>query len=45
MLLGLIDASGSKLIPGRDILTYCYHYDPQTVNTSIIARVVQSVAW
>ena len=31
MLLGLIDASGNKIgSPVANILTYCYHYDPQT---------------
>jgi protein SCO1 len=43
ILLGLIDASGNK-IGSRvaNILTYCYHYDPQTNKHSlIIARVVQ----
>ena len=30
MLLGLIDASGNKIgSPVANILTYCYHYDPQ----------------
>ena len=43
MLLGLIDASGNKIgSPVANILTYCYHYDPQTNRHSlIIARVVQ----
>jgi len=43
MLLGLIDASGNKIgSPVANILTYCYHYDPQTNKHSlIIARVVQ----
>jgi protein SCO1/2 len=43
MLLGLIDASGNKIgSPVANILTYCYHYDPQTHKHSlIIARVVQ----
>ena len=43
VLLGLIDASGNK-IGSRvaNILTYCYHYDPQTNKHSlIVARVVQ----
>ena len=43
MLLGLIDASGNKIgSPVANILTYCYHYDPQTNKQSLrIARVVQ----
>jgi protein SCO1/2 len=43
MLLGLIDASGNKIGSlVANILTYCYHYDPQTNRHSlIIARVVQ----
>jgi protein SCO1/2 len=43
ILLGLIDASGNKIgSPVANILTYCYHYDPQTNRHSlIIARVVQ----
>ena len=43
MLLGLIEASGNKLgSPVANILTYCYHYDPQTNKHSlIIARIVQ----
>jgi protein SCO1/2 len=43
MLLGLIDASGNKIgSPVANILTYCYHYDPQTNKHSLIsARVVQ----
>jgi len=43
MLLGLIDASGNKIgSPVANILTYCYHYDPETNRHSlIIARVVQ----
>jgi protein SCO1/2 len=43
MLLGLIEASGNKVgSPVANILTYCYHYDPQTNKHSlIIARVVQ----
>jgi len=43
VLLGLIEASGNK-IGSRvaNILTYCYHYDPQTNKHSlIVARVVQ----
>jgi protein SCO1/2 len=44
MLLGLIDASGNKIgSPVANILTYCYHYDPQTNRHSlIVARVVQA---
>ncbi|HEY6374312.1 MAG TPA: SCO family protein [Edaphobacter sp.] len=43
MMLGLIEASGNKIgSPVANILTYCYHYDPQTNKHSlIIARVVQ----
>lgn len=43
MLLGLIDASGNRIgSPVANILTYCYHYDPQTNKHSlIVARVVQ----
>jgi len=43
MLLGLIDASGNKIgTPVANILTYCYHYDPETNKHSlIVARVVQ----
>jgi protein SCO1 len=43
MLLGLIEASGNKIgSPVANILTYCYHYDPQTNKHSlIIARIVQ----
>jgi protein SCO1/2 len=43
MLLGLIDASGNKIgSPVANILTYCYHYDPNINKHSlIIARVVQ----
>jgi protein SCO1/2 len=43
MLLGLIDASGNKIgSPVANILTYCYHYDPQINKHSlIVARVVQ----
>ena len=43
MLLGLIEASGNKIgTPVANILTYCYHYDPQTNRHSlIVARVVQ----
>jgi len=43
ILLGLIDASGNKVgSPVANILTYCYHYDPQTNKHSlVVARVVQ----
>jgi len=43
LTLGLIEASGNKIgSPVANILTYCYHYDPQTNKHSlIIARVVQ----
>ncbi len=43
VLLGLIDASGNKIgSPVANILTYCYHYDPQNNKHSlIVARVVQ----
>ncbi len=43
MLLGLIEASGNKIgSPVANILTYCYHYDPETNKHSIVvARVVQ----
>jgi protein SCO1/2 len=43
VLLGLIEASGNKIgTPVANILTYCYHYDPQTNKHSlIVARVVQ----
>jgi len=37
MLLGLIEASGNKIgSPVANILTYCYHYDPQTNRHSLI---------
>src|ERR1700727_1350688 len=41
--LGLGEASGNKIgSPVANILTYCYHYDPQTNRHSlIVARVVQ----
>ena len=44
VLLGLIDASGNKIgSPVANILTYCYHYDPQTNKHSLaVARVVQA---
>ena len=43
VLLGLIDASDNKIgSPVANILTYCYHYDPQTNKHSlVVARVVQ----
>jgi protein SCO1/2 len=43
ILLGLVDASGNKIgSPVANILTYCYHYDPQTNKMSLrVARVVQ----
>jgi protein SCO1 len=43
ILLGLVEASGNKIgSPVANILTYCYHYDPQTNKHSlIVARVVQ----
>ena len=43
ILLGLIDASGNKIgSPVANILTYCYHYDPQTNKHSLkVVRVVQ----
>lgn len=43
MLLGLIEASGNKIgSPVANILTYCYHYDPEANKHSlIVARVVQ----
>jgi protein SCO1/2 len=43
IMLGLIEASGNKIgSPVANILTYCYHYDPQTNRHSlIVARVVQ----
>ena len=43
VLLGLIEASGNKIgSPVANILTYCYHYDPETNKHSlIVARVVQ----
>jgi protein SCO1/2 len=41
--LGLVEASHNKIgSPVDNILTYCYHYDPQTNKHSlIVARVVQ----
>jgi len=43
VLLGLIEASGNKIgSPVANILTYCYHYDPETNKHSlIVARIVQ----
>jgi protein SCO1/2 len=43
IMLGLIDASGNKIgSPVANILTYCYHYDPQTNRHSlVVVRVVQ----
>jgi len=43
ILLGLIEASGNKIgSPVANILTYCYHYDPQTNRHSLkVVRVVQ----
>ena len=41
--LGLVEASSNQIgTPVDNILTYCYHYDPQTNKQSlVIARVVQ----
>jgi protein SCO1/2 len=41
--LGLVEASANKIgTPVDNILTYCYHYDPQTNSHSlVVARVVQ----
>jgi protein SCO1/2 len=41
--LGLVEASSNKIGTAVDnILTYCYHYDPQTnTHSLIVARVVQ----
>lgn len=43
VLLGLIEASGNKIgSPVANILTYCYHYDPESNKHSIrVVRVVQ----
>jgi protein SCO1/2 len=43
ILLGLIEASDNKIgSPVANILTYCYHYDPQANKHSLkVARVVQ----
>lgn len=52
ILLGLVEASGNKIgSPVANILTYCYHYDPdRNKHSLIVARVVQlggmvTVAW
>ena len=43
LLLGLVEGSGNKIgSPVANILTYCYHYDPQRNKHSlVVARVVQ----
>jgi protein SCO1/2 len=43
VLLGLVESSNSRIgSPVANILTYCYHYDPQNNKHSlIVARVVQ----
>jgi protein SCO1 len=43
MLLGLNEASSNRIgSPVENILTYCYHYDPQTnTHSLVVARVVQ----
>jgi len=43
ILLGLVEASGNKIgSPVANILTYCYHYNPQQNRHSlIVSRVVQ----
>lgn len=43
LLLGLDEASNDRIgSPVDNILTYCYHYDPQTnTHSLIVARVVQ----
>jgi protein SCO1/2 len=43
VLLGLVEASSNKIgSPVANILTYCYHYDPETNKQSLrVARVVQ----
>lgn len=43
VLLGLIEASGNKIgSPVANILTYCYHYDPQANRHSLyVVRIVQ----
>ncbi len=47
VLLGLIQASNNKIgSPVANILTYCYHYDPETNRQSLrVARVVQLAVW
>jgi protein SCO1/2 len=43
LLLGLDESSSNRIgSPVDNILTYCYHYDPQTnTHSLIVARVVQ----
>ena len=43
LMLGLNEASANRIgSPVDNILTYCYHYDPQTnTHSLIVARVVQ----
>jgi protein SCO1/2 len=43
MMLGLNEASSNRIgSPVDNILTYCYHYDPQSnTHTLIVSRVVQ----
>lgn len=43
LMLGLNEASSNRIgSPVDNILTYCYHYDPQTnTHSLIVARVVQ----
>lgn len=43
LLLGLDEASSNRIgSPVDNILTYCYHYDPQTnTHSLIVARVIQ----
>ena len=43
MMLGLNEASSNRIgSPVDNIITYCYHYDPQTnTHSLIVARVVQ----
>ena len=43
VMLGLVEASGNKIgSPVANILTYCYHYDPQANRHSLqVVRVVQ----
>jgi protein SCO1/2 len=43
LLLGLDEASSNRIgSPVDNILTYCYHYNPQTnTHSLIVARVVQ----